>query len=140
MDTSFWIGLVLAVPLAVVGNLLTPRAQKWLSRRSTVRLDKRRQVLRKEFERVQLLAADSAKFNAYLLTVVVAATFVGSVVAVCSGAIAAIAYVSNSDRLLFAFSQFTAIFGGIFIASICQEAIRTSARVRDFADYKSSIE
>lgn len=140
MDASFWIGLVLAIPLSIAGNMMTPRAQQWLSQRSSTRRHKRHERLVSEFEQVRKFADDRARFNTYLLTVVLAATFVGSAVAIASGAVWAVAYVTGSDQVLFSFGQVIGVLGAIFISKVCVDAMRVSARVSDFQAYKASVE
>jgi len=51
VETGFWIGLAVAIPLSIVANLVTPAAQNWLANRNT-RLDYKRQEERAEMDRL----------------------------------------------------------------------------------------
>src|SRR5215510_6966316 len=67
MDVSFLLGLVLAIPLSIAGNLATPRVQQFLARRS-----ERRRILLSELsnekrEVVTWFANNPMIFTAYLV-------------------------------------------------------------------------
>lgn len=51
METSFWIGLAVAIPLSILANLATPAAQNWLANRNK-RLDDKRQIQRAEMDQL----------------------------------------------------------------------------------------
>ena len=63
MDTGFWIGILLAVPLAIVANLLTPKVQSWLAARGATKIAKRHDKLRAEYKKVCELKDDKASLN-----------------------------------------------------------------------------
>jgi hypothetical protein len=52
MNISFVIGLLLANPLSIIANVLTPGIQNWWARTNSARKQKRIAKLRKELDRL----------------------------------------------------------------------------------------
>jgi len=68
VETDFWIGLAIALPLSIVANLATPAAQNWLANRNK-RLDDKRQQQRTEMDRlIQDLRTNTMAYANFLST------------------------------------------------------------------------
>ena len=66
MDISFLLGLISAIPIGILGNLLTPKVQTFLSRNSEKYRRKRQRDLSRELSFVTFLAADRTALIAYV--------------------------------------------------------------------------
>jgi len=140
MDTGFWLGIIFAVPLAIVANLLTPRIQGWLASRGETKLAQRHSKLRSEYERVRELKKDHLALNSFLITAVLEATFVSSCVGIVVGMIFGVKFLVGLGAVFVAAGQFFAASGAVVVAQICIEAIRISNRTRKFQEYKQRVE
>ena len=127
---QFWIGLACAIPLSIVGNVLTPAIQKWLAARFSAYAEKRKAVQRKEQERVAEFVGNPQKFNTYLLVTLIVATMLGAAIGVFSGLLFMLG--SFSDRSFVSIlAQAMTVFGGLLVTKICLDAANMSARVRE---------
>ncbi|MGW3352159.1 hypothetical protein ACWDA3_53450 [Nonomuraea rubra] len=63
---GFWLGLLLALPIGIVTNLLTPRVQARWATRSRRMASKREQDLREQTELVARYRQDQAAYWSYL--------------------------------------------------------------------------
>ncbi len=66
MDTAFWIGLGLAIPLSILANLLTPWFQRRLAVRNERYAEKRREAQEVEAELVTRLRENPTLYVSYL--------------------------------------------------------------------------
>lgn len=129
LNSAFWIGLALAIPLSILGNLITPRIQSWLSTRSESAAKKQVEVTEKEKTRISGYIEKPQHLYIYLLGVIISATFLGSVLGVFSGIFFLTAnFVSYP--IMYATGQLLAIFGGLLVAKICFDAISTIGKVK----------
>ncbi len=146
MDINLWISVFLAIPLAIVANVFTPKVQVWLEGRGKKRSKKRVAQLQSELDQLGHYHDYPEKFNQYLLGVVIRATFTGSLV----GIIAAITYIlSRLGRtfvniefvyFLVQFSgQFVSMVGAMIIINICSGAIRTMNRMRNYSTVSQQL-
>ncbi len=132
LNSSFWLGLAAAIPLSIVANLLTPKIQQWLSKRSESKYAKRVAELRSEYERVEKLTKNPDALHTYLLQqILFIAFFTSSVIAITG--VLSFAMATSLGKLI-------EISGAISIARFCIEAIRDANRVRKFDRYKERIE
>jgi hypothetical protein len=68
---TFIIGLALAIPLSIAANIFTPRAQEWLSKRSSKRLVSRTRSLVRDYETTKSYVENPVKFQAFVSSRVV---------------------------------------------------------------------
>ena len=128
LNSDFWIGLAFAIPLSIIGNLLTPKIQNWLATRSESAAKERAVITQREQERITRFIDKPQHLYVYLFGTIVSAIFLGSVVGVFSG----LFFLSSSflDRpTMYASGQFLAILGGLLVAKICFDAINTIGKV-----------
>jgi hypothetical protein len=66
VNTGFWVGLAVAIPLSIVANLATPAVQNWLADRNK-RLDDKRQKQQEEMgELIKLLRSNVMAYANFL--------------------------------------------------------------------------
>lgn len=140
LNSSFWLGLAAAIPLSIIANLVTPRIQNLLSKRSEAKSAKRIAELRAEYERVLALTKNADELHTHLLQNILFITFFTAFFGAISGALFAVgSFLPNSPQL-FQLGQLIAVAGAVGVARICIDAIRDTNRVRKFDSYKARIE
>lgn len=128
-NSAFWIGLALAIPLSILGNLLTPKIQSWLATRSEAAAKRRIATAEREKARIAGYIEKPQRLYIYLLGAIVSATLLGSIVGVFSG----LFFLAGSlaeHPVMYAAGQFLVIFGGLLVAKICFDAINTIGKVK----------
>ena len=140
LNLSFWLGLALAVPLSVVGNLLTPAiAQRW-AKRSSESASRRLALLKQELQEAEALAAEPNKHQIFLLESVLSVSFIASFVGVFSGVLFALDSIGgNAFRLFSLLGQFVAVFGGVLVVKEVFVALRKSSRVRRIEQFRREV-
>ena len=140
LNSSFWIGLTAAIPLSIAANLLAPKIQQLLSKRSDAKTTKRIAEIRTEYERVLGFTKNPDALHTHLLQSILFITFFAAFFGAISGALFALgSFVPNSSRF-FQLGQVVAVLGAVGIARICIDAIRDTNRVRQFDRYKTRVE
>ncbi len=144
------LGLILAVPLSILGNLATPWVQDRWAKRNLQRSTARADDLERELTRVECYAQDPTTFHTYILGVVVRLAGLAASFSAAATALVALvimtqgAYLSQAMRLLGAIlALFIFMFSmTAFVAfvNMTTNALRLIAAVTDFAEYKASIE
>lgn len=66
LDTGFWLGLLLALPIGIVTNLLTPRIQKIMASYSSRIAEKRRKEEREFMESIARYRSDQPAYWSFL--------------------------------------------------------------------------
>lgn len=140
LNSSFWIGLAAAIPLSIAANLLTPKIQQLLSKRSDAKTAKRIAEIREEYERVLGFTKNPDALHTHLLQNILFITFFTAFFGAISGALfAAGSFVQNSQPF-FQLGQVAAVVGAVAVARICIDGIRDTNRVRQFDWYKARVE
>ncbi len=67
MDSSFWWGLAVAIPLGILTNLVTPFVQRQIAARSSVARERQERRREAETELAVDLANDGGYFNSWLM-------------------------------------------------------------------------
>jgi len=139
LDINLWISVLLAIPLAIIANIYTPRVQYWLESRGQKRSKKRIQQLEVELEELKDFYENPEKFHQYLLGVVIRATYIGSIVGIFAG----ITYVLsrfarefihiNFVNFIFSISgQLVSMIGAMMIINVCSSAIRIITNMKNY--------
>ncbi len=139
-DASFWIGISAAIPLSIAANLLTPRIQQWLARRSATRAAAQARELREELESVERLVSEPGRLQTFLLESVLLITLLTSAVGVMSGAFFVLSGFFGASKWFASVGQLIAVFGGVMVTRECVQVLRRSQRARDPAGYRSKVE
>jgi len=82
LRASWWLALMLAIPISIVANLLTPNVERWLNQRNEAAA---RQALRQaeaERKRIEVLRADRSQLSTLLTATVVKVAVYTAVVAI----------------------------------------------------------
>jgi di/tricarboxylate transporter len=133
-DSKFWVGLALAVPLSIVANLLTLKVQNIISGFSSNYDKKRKLELTLETETIEKFIKKPHELYIFLLSTLLGATLLSSVIGVfsCMFFLTASLTPSSYNNSI---GLFFIIFGGLLVAKICLDAIKIvikyKARVRE---------
>jgi hypothetical protein len=157
MKVDLWVTIILAIPLAIVANLLTPRFRLWLDKRSesTKKVRTERQIrsreerarrLKKQFEEVTSYHSDSAAFHSYLLMQLVRIALYGAIGGIYGGLFGMVGgftmwswsgYLGSAAALA---SGMIALFTSLFIFQTSLITIRVNKRVAEYEAYKTEAE
>ncbi len=132
---QFWLGLALAVPLSIAENLLTPWLQERFLRHLGARSNKKKEMRRKQQERISRYADDRSELYVYLLLTIVIATMIGSLVA----AFASLLYmlgIFGTKSLAEVLAQGLTVFGALMVVKICLDAANTTIAVRTLVEQR----
>jgi len=130
MNGTFWIGLALAIPLAIIGNLLTPWVQSWVARRSEAAAAKRERITAAQRARIEHYVAQPERLYIYLLSVLLATTLLTSLCGILAGAFFIAGTFEQNNSLFYGGGQAIVIAGGVGVATLCVDAMRVISRVR----------
>ena len=67
-EINWLVSLLVAIPLSIAGNLLTPLLQNWKAGKSRNAARNRLQALERELRQAAYLASDPSRLNTYLLS------------------------------------------------------------------------
>jgi len=159
VSTDFWLSFALAIPLAIAANLLTPKLQLWLERRSSDKALKRKgqvleerkktaERLRSDFVRVSALHADRAELQLLLTVSVLKASMIGALTAAGAGVMFAYASVprllgsrlETLAEITTIGGQLFSLFGSVLVFQICNRAFKDYTRVKEFQQFKEATE
>lgn len=147
MSIDLWVSVGLAIPLAVIANIFTPKIQSWLEGRGKKRSKQRTQELQKELDELTEYQESPEKFHQYLLGVVIRATYIGSLVGIFAG----ITYILTRfarEFIYFDFAnivfsltgQVVSMIGAVMIINVCGEAIRRINSLKNYSSVSSDLE
>jgi uncharacterized protein YybS (DUF2232 family) len=71
LRASWWLALILAIPISIVANLLTPNVEHWLSQRSESAARQALKEAETERKRIEILRSDKSQLTALLTATVV---------------------------------------------------------------------
>lgn len=156
MNIDLWISIALAIPLAVVANILTPKFQKrvdsYLQNYSKVRIkqkikDKELQLskLQEEVLELKIYRDNKAEFNNVLLIALIKIAIYGAMLSLYNGMFFALKYLSIAHvdlgktalDTLSLFVQFSTLLVAVIIFNTCSKALRTYNKVKNFDDYEN---
>lgn len=152
--TTFWLGLLLAIPLSILANLLTTPVQNAIARYNDERARQRVVQLQAEYKRIELLYGNRSDFHEYLLSVIINTAFVTSLTASMSYLLFMSVGVLHRlgpktlrlKRLLDVLRELfqglgfaVLLVGSLLVVNISKEALRTYYNVRNFDSYKQSV-
>jgi hypothetical protein len=150
-EISFWLGLLLAIPLAIAANLLTPQIQSWLDERNKNKALARTKDLQTEYELIKSYKTSREDFREYLLWIVIRTTYIGSLIGIFAGLAFGIPnlfdIVGNYDRgweivrsIFFIGGQALSILGALLVVNICNNALQVYLKVKNFEAYEISVQ
>ena len=139
MDANFWLGLAAGIPLSILANLITPKTQQWLAKRSSAKAAKQVIQLKEELAELERLVSEPGRLQTYLLEGVLLITLLTSMFAVITGLAFAIGSFFGSPSHVMAFGQLLAVGSAIVVSKECIDVLRKSNRARNLSDYKARV-
>lgn len=139
LNTSFWFGLAAAIPLSIMANLLTPRIQRVLARRSDARAARRSEQIQSELDEIERLTREPGRLQTFLLESVLLITLLTSAIGVLAGVFFAFSNMLGASRLFASIGQLVAVGGGVVVMKECIEVLRKSRRARDAEKFKAEV-
>ena len=141
INQAFWIGLAIAIPLSIVGNLLTPLVQRGWASRSEKSRSKQLAVKLKEYELLQRYAAHREEFNDFQFTVILKITLINAFAGGASALLSSfgsgffiVRLGIDSDALgnsFFVAANFVVALAALITINIARQAWRYNHAVKD---------
>ncbi|HFQ5086906.1 TPA: hypothetical protein ACGUVT_004536 [Vibrio vulnificus] len=151
MSVDLWISIALAIPLAIIANLFTPRFQRWLDSRlersKKAKIEKREKArnaqlkhLKMEFEEVSKYYADKTELNLLFLVSLVKVAMYSALGTVYGALFPMIGETLKWEGIGGVLgrtgAQVTALLVSMLIFVTCSKTIKMYTKVRDFDEYK----
>ena len=73
LRASWWLAILLAIPLSIIANLVTPHIQEWLNYRTEAQAIERVAILNEEYLLTEKFSNDEVLLTNYLISVVIKA-------------------------------------------------------------------
>lgn len=144
-DINWLISLLVAIPLSIAGNMLTPLFQNWRASKSKNSAQKRLKVVEQELDQASKFSTDAGQLNTYLLVSLLGVILLFALPNVFGGVLSmlyAIPAIIDS-----AFGRFFTAFSGMLGALLnlmavmrAEQALTIYHRVREFEKYKKETE
>lgn len=138
LDASFWIGLALAIPLSILGNLATPWFQQFLSRQSERRAKAHVEELLSELSEIEELAKNPSILMLDLLREVLFIIFITTAAVVVFGTMAWLSNLYPTNKWL-SVTPLVLISLGIMISKYSFDALIKARNVRHLDKHREVI-
>lgn len=155
MSIDLWVSIAVAIPLAIIANIGTPKVQKWLdSRTETSKIrkteseqkDRESQLIsvKKEMEDITKLHDDKTALIQEHLHSLIKISLYGAFGSIYGGIFSFVGEVGHWDGV-FGLSgrlgtQIVALMVGMLIYITCAKAMRIHRKVKEFETYKAESE
>jgi hypothetical protein len=154
MEFSFWLGLLLSIPISIAVNLWTPRLQLYLDKRQETVSFKRKAKLFREYSEIVSYIFNTDKFNREMVVAIVRTTYVASLTAIIPPilelAIGSAMTLREPIRLygdevgiasliIQGIAQSISIIGSLIVVQICSRVIRLYSKVNGFVEYNKQM-
>jgi ribosomal protein L17 len=155
MSIDLWISVALAIPLAVVANLATPKFQQWLDTRAskgkerkTEKEQKKRQAqlvnLEKELIETESLISMPAKLTNQNFNALLKVSLYGAFGALYGSLFSFVGELGSWDGIFGMAgrlgAQCTTLFVSMLIFTTAAKALKTNRRINEYATYKEETE
>ncbi|TVL30117.1 hypothetical protein [Shewanella algae] len=153
MSIDLWISIALAIPLAIVANLFTPKLQRWLDARlersKKAKIEKKQfsrklqlERLRKEFSEVSKYKNDKSELNQFFLVSLIKVAMYGAIGTIYGAIFPFMGELTRWDGVGGVIgrtgAQFTALAVSMLIFMTCIQTMRMHKKVRDFEEYEKN--
>ena len=145
-DLSFWVGLMIAIPLAIFANLVTPIVKRKIDGAGEKKLKAKRKTLEEEYNQIQNYLKKPSLLTSYLISIVIKTTFVGAFVGIIAGVMQLFRqWLDGSDAFSFMWDVhdvfnfiliIISVSVSVVIFQLCGDGIRAYNRVNRFEEYK----
>lgn len=154
MSIDLWVSIALAIPLAIVANLFTPKLQTWLDARlersKKAKLEKKAnsrktqlEALKKELLKVTMYHDDKTELNQLFLVSLIKVAMYGAIGTIYGAIFPFLGELSSWDGVGGVMgrtgAQITALAVAMLIFITCSQAMRMHKKVRDFPEYEKNI-
>lgn len=155
MSVDLWVSVALAIPLAIIANLATPKLQKWLDERSSIGKERKAEEeqkkkiipleqLKAELKGIEELIANPAKLINQNLTALLKIALYSAFGTLYGSMFVLLGEVGQWDGISGILgrigAQITALFVAMLVFYIAMKAIRTNNRVNKYEQYKEQTE
>jgi hypothetical protein len=148
---EIWISVLLAIPVGIAVNLVTPAIQKSWERRSDsyrkvkleTRANKKREqmtALRAQLRQICTYHREPARLNTYILVQLIKLAFISSFATIYVGVLSVLQFIglgSFLNQLLGLLAQVVILFSAFFIFGLCKRVMENYRRVRNFSRYRA---
>lgn len=154
MKIDLWITILLAIPLSIAGNILTPKITAWYEKRSNkskkIKLEKSRSrkinqlnKLKKESQKVTEYYDNQQSFNQLLLITIIKISL-SAALAIMYGALILLmekapyfsgSYLAFPSVLL----ALVIMLSCLSIMKLCNDALNIHKKIKNFPDYDKNI-
>lgn len=153
MSIDLWVSIALAIPLAIVANLFTPKLQRWLDARlersKKAKIEKKeaaRQLqleeLKKELSEVSKYHSDKTELNQLFLISLIKVAMYGAIGTIYGAIFPFMGELTSWDGLGGIVgrtgAQITALAVSMLIFMTCAQTMRMHKKVRDFEEYEKN--
>jgi hypothetical protein len=145
MDINLWISIAVAIPLAIIANLATPKIQAWFDKREKKKSLKRTKQIKTEYLEIKPFYEDRALFREYMLWIVIKATFIGSMVSILAAIFVMFPIIMEQfifdmiRNVFISIAQFISLTGALMIVNICGKALRIYTKIQNYEEYKNAV-
>jgi hypothetical protein len=147
MKGELWLSLILAIPLAVIGNILTRPIENYLDSHIRSRALRRTRATRQEYERVKRYREHREEFYEFMLRSLV---WIGTWTATLIFGVGGILLITLTDSSLLGISEefrqalFVLCIVGLIVCHLMvirrhNRALDMAYRVRNFSEYESRV-
>lgn len=156
MNASFFLGLLLAIPIGILTNILTPKCENFLASYNREIADQRRRRQKKELIEVASYARQKEKLLEYFSVVIIKVVLVGSITIAASSffltlneafrtSLGPLEFLISYNYLfefsLNASSQIINVVGALIVLKLCQDALSLYGKVeRVSRSFKQSLD
>ena len=146
--TTLIVGTLLAIPIAILANILTPRIQKLLDGFSKNRALARSKRVEQEYQQVKGFRESGGDFLQHLAGVMIKAFYITIFITVMGNLSLSIPALCTALDLndmemrpffttMVIIAQLLLVFGGVLVLNLCSAALRTFYRVTHFEAYEA---
>ena len=150
-NVNLWLSLALAIPLSIIGNLITKPIQNRIASVGQARQKVKKEKLLTEFKIIQDYHKNQGDLRNYLLFTAIKVFFIWAVmdvIAQTSFSVPNFLEFSGADyetnqafyNVPNILGHLTFVLGSLVILNICKGAIETYNRVRNFKKYEDDLQ
>lgn len=151
MKTDFWVSVLLAIPLAIAANLITPRVRAWLDKRAERGARQRRERTQKQRDEIvariradigeiESFRIDRSRLHEFLLEMLIRATLYSAIGGVYAGLLFGFVEFYVVSRAIAPAAQLITVMTSLMVFQVCWRGLRVIRRVRNFDSWKKDLE
>ena len=143
-NNNWWISILLAIPIGILANVLTPAIQDKYSKYSENAAIKRIERIKTEYTAAKYYSENREEFSIYMSSVIIKMTMIGTITTIAVAFFTfAQSFINRLRKVKLNFTQWIysviILFVAISIYSIAREALREYDNVKNFKEYEKMI-